>query len=66
MELIAAPAKPRPEEVAVCNAESALPAIGEPPRYASRNWRAAAWERERERERELRAVERHPGMSARR
>ena len=64
MELIDAPAKPRPEEVAVCNAESALPAIGEPPRYASRNWRAAAWERERERE--MNAIEHHPVLAARR
>ena len=58
MELVALPVKARAEEAAV--------AVNEPPRYASRNWRAAAWERERERERELRAVERHPGMSARR
>jgi len=41
-------------------------AVKEPPRYASRNWHAAAWEREREREREMRAGERHPGMAARR
>jgi hypothetical protein len=58
MELVAAPPRPRIEEVAV-------PA-GEPPRYATRNWRAAAWEREREREREIRAGEHHPGMAARR
>ena len=58
MELVALPSKARDEEAAV--------AINEPPRYASRNWRAAAWERERERERELSAVERHPGLSARR
>ena len=56
MELVSAPAKP--------HAEEAAPAAGETPRYASRNWRAAAWERERERE--LRADERHPGLSARR
>jgi len=56
MELVSAPAKP--------HAEEAAPATGETPRYASRNWRAAAWERERERE--LRADERHPGLSARR
>ena len=57
MELVVAmPARPRIEEVPA-------PA-GEPPRYASRNWRAAAWERERERE--LRAGERHPGMASRR
>ena len=36
----------------------------EPPRYASRNWRAEAWDRERERE--LRAVERRPDVSTRR
>jgi hypothetical protein len=58
MELVASPVKARTEEAAV--------AVNEPPRYASRNWRAAAWERERERERELSAVERHPGLSARR
>jgi hypothetical protein len=58
MELVALPVKARAEEAAV--------AVNEPPHYASRNWRAAAWERERERERELRAVERHPGLSARR
>jgi hypothetical protein len=58
MELVALPAKARTEEAAV--------AVNETPHYASRNWRAAAWERERERERELSAVERHPGLSARR
>jgi hypothetical protein len=58
MELVALPVKARAEEAAV--------AVNEPPRYASRNWRAAAWERERERERELSVVERHPGLSARR
>jgi hypothetical protein len=36
----------------------------DPPRYASRNWRADAWDRERERE--LRAAERHPDRAARR
>jgi hypothetical protein len=64
MELIAAPAKTRSEEVAACPVEAALPAIGEPPRYASRNWRAAAWERERERE--TSAGERRPVLAARR
>jgi len=58
MELVAMPAKTRDE--------AAVVGVNEPPRYASRNWRAAAWERERERERELRAIERHPGLSARR
>jgi len=58
MELVVVPARPRAEESVVPAAES--------PRYASRNWRAEAWERERERERELRAGERHPGMASRR
>jgi hypothetical protein len=42
MELVAVPPKPHAEEAAV--------PVDEPPHYASRNWRAAAWERERERE----------------
>ncbi len=49
MELVPLPPRPRVEEAA--------PTPAEPPRYASRNWRAAAWERERERERELRGGE---------
>jgi hypothetical protein len=40
------------------------PTPAEPPRFASRNWRAEAWDRERERE--LRAVERRPDLSPRR
>jgi hypothetical protein len=56
MELIVVPARPRAEEP--------VPPTAEPPRYASRNWRAEAWERERERE--LRSGERHPGMARRR
>jgi hypothetical protein len=56
VELVAAAARPRAVE--------AVAPVVEPPRYASRNWRAAAWERERERE--LHSVERHPGMIARR
>ena len=36
----------------------------EPPNFASRNWRAEAWARERERE--LRAVEHRPEIAARR
>jgi hypothetical protein len=57
MELVAAsPSRPRIEE--------AVRPANEPPRYASRNWRAAAWERERERE--LRSGEHYPGMAARR
>lgn len=44
---------------------SHLPAIpAEPPRFASRSWRAEAWERERERE--LRAAENHSGIAPRR
>jgi hypothetical protein len=41
-ELLAMPGKMQPEDT--------LPKPEEPPRYASRNWRAEAWERERERE----------------
>jgi len=40
------------------------PLLDESPRYASRNWRAEAWDRERERE--LHAVERRPDSVARR
>jgi hypothetical protein len=58
MELVALPVRAHEEEAAI--------AVNEPPRFASRNWRAAAWERERERERELRSIERHPGLSDRR
>ena len=36
----------------------------EPPRYASRNWRAEAWERERERE--SRGIGKRPGIATRR
>jgi hypothetical protein len=54
MELVAEPARPR---------EKAVVPADEPPRYASRNWRAAAWERERERER---AGERSSSLAARR
>jgi hypothetical protein len=56
MELIVVPARPRPEE-------AAPPAV-EPPRFASRNWRAEAWERERERE--MHVGERRPGLARRR
>jgi hypothetical protein len=52
IELVAAPAR-------VHATETAVPA-DEPPRFASRNWRAAAWERE------LRASERHSGATAHR
>jgi hypothetical protein len=56
MEIVSPAPRPRIEEV--------QPPVEETPRYASRNWRAAAWERERERE--LRTVERHTGLAARR
>jgi hypothetical protein len=58
MELVTLPVRGRVDEAAV--------AVNELPRYTSRNWRAAAWERERERERDLSAIERHPGLVARR
>ena len=56
LELVVVPAISQIEELAA-------PA-DEPPRYASRNWRAAAWDRERERE--SRAGERHSGVAFRR
>ena len=55
MELVVVPARPHPDEPA--------PPV-EPPRFASRNWRAEAWERERERE--LRSAEHQPGLARRR
>jgi hypothetical protein len=45
-------------------AEEPAPMPAEPPSYASRNWRAEAWERERERE--MRAGERGPALAIRR
>jgi hypothetical protein len=54
-ELVAMPGRMTIEEI---------PAPGEPTRFASRNLRAEAWDRERERE--LRAVERNTNISARR
>jgi hypothetical protein len=56
MELIVVPARSHAEEPG--------PPPAEPPRFASRNWRAEAWERERERE--SHDCERHPGMARRR
>jgi len=44
--------------------ERPIPPAEETPSFASRNWRAEAWERERERE--LRAVNRRPDIAARR
>ena len=55
-ELVALPPRPLPERPAQTPVE--------PPRYASRAWRAEAWERERERE--LRAVAHHPEIARRR
>ena len=60
------PPRPPPELVALpgrlTTDDSVIP--DEAPRYASRNWRAEAWDRERERE--LRAVERRPAVNSRR
>ena len=61
-----APFRAQPELVAM---PARLPvaepaAVDEPPRFASRNWRAEAWDRERDREQ--RAVERSSPISARR
>ena len=55
-ELVTMPGRPERVELA--------PPLDEPPHYASRNWRAEAWEREWERE--LRAAERRPDIQARR
>jgi len=55
-ELVITPPRPHPAQ--------SLPVPEEPPRYASRNWRAEAWERERERE--LRAIGNRPGIAGRR
>ena len=55
-ELVTMLSRPRPENYAPIPAQT--------PRYASRNWRAEAWERERERE--LRAIENRPDIAARR
>ena len=55
-ELVAMPARPQVQDTS--------PAPDEPPRFASRNWRADAWDRERERERH--ATERHPERAAHR
>jgi hypothetical protein len=55
-ELVALPRRVQSEEPAV--------APDEPPRYASRNWRAEAWDRERERNQ--RPADRRPSVIARR
>ena len=59
-ELVAMPPRMKPEEPE----QAVTPLPVEPPSFASRNWRAEAWARERERE--LRAVERRPEMAVRR
>jgi hypothetical protein len=62
-----APLRAQAELVAMpgrAHVEEKLPPPEDAPRYASRNWRAEAWERERERE--LRAVERSPDSRSRR
>jgi hypothetical protein len=46
--------------------EQPEPVAEETPRFASRNWRAEAWEREREREREQRAGNQHAKIPTRR
>jgi hypothetical protein len=46
--------------------EEPQPLVEDAPRYASRNWRAEAWEREREREREQRAGNPYGKLPARR
>jgi hypothetical protein len=56
MELVTTAPRPRIEEIQA--------PVDESPHSASRNWRAAAWERERERE--SRTAERHTGTAARR
>lgn len=59
--------RPQPEIVTMAprpHGENYAPIPEETPRYASRAWRAEAWERERERE--LRAIENRPEIAARR
>lgn len=65
VELVAASARRQAEEQTQYASPSlpAAPLPEEPPRFASRNWRAEAWEREREREQ--RTVGRHSGIVSR-
>ena len=56
VELVALPGRLQAERLAVPAEDT--------PRYASRNWRAEAWERERERE--MRAIGHHTEIAARR
>lgn len=58
------PRSPAAELVAMPVRLSIEEPAAEPSRFASRNWRAEAWDRERERE--LRSVERRPDSSPRR
>ena len=63
----AATIKPQPELVTMpgrAHAEAFVAPVDEGPRYASRNWRNEAWERERERE--SRAIEHRPDIAPRR
>jgi len=55
-ELVTMPPRPAPQDFPPLPADTL--------RYASRRWHAEAWERERERE--LRAIENHPDIAARR
>jgi hypothetical protein len=55
-ELVTMPSRPLPQDPPLLPADTL--------RYASRRWHAEAWERERERE--LRAIENHPDIAARR
>ena len=59
--------RPQPEIVTMpprTPAQEAAPLPADTVRYAARRWHAEAWERERERE--LRAMENHPEIAARR
>jgi hypothetical protein len=62
------PSRPAIEMIAVTPKPPAdapaAPLADEPPSFASRNWRAEAWKRERERE--MRANGRHPAVPVRR
>jgi hypothetical protein len=55
-EIVTMPSRPYPKDIPPLPADTL--------RYASRRWHAEAWERERERE--LRAIDNHPDIAARR
>jgi hypothetical protein len=55
-EIVTMPSRPYPNDLPPLPADTL--------RYASRRWHAEAWERERERE--MRAIENHPDIAARR